>query len=425
MQIESIYSIYKNHPLISIDNRKIEPGCIFVGIKGERFDGNSFAKSALEAGAAYAVIDDKEFYIDERTLLVEDSLIALQQLAHLHRQTFQIPFIAICGSNGKTTTKELTHAVLSTTYKTFATKGNLNNHIGVPLTLLSMPPETEIAVIEIGANHLHETYELCKIAAPDFGVVTNNGKDHLEGFGNIENVIKANAELFDWLRKNQGTAFVNTNYPDLVKAAEGVKQLTYGSEASNDFVFKSVPGIYAGIENKKNGSILTSQLFGEFNCDNIATAAHIALHFKVPESNIREAVKNYSPGMNRSQILVKNDITFYVDCYNANPSSMQLALESFANSAISPKGVILGDMLELGEYSEKEHAIIIDQLKSLQLDKVILIGKCFGRLKDQIDCIHFNSTEEAKAWFDKQNFNGWSLLLKGSRGYTLEKLINF
>jgi UDP-N-acetylmuramoyl-tripeptide--D-alanyl-D-alanine ligase len=256
-------------------------------------------------------------------------------------------------------------------------------------------------------------------------VVTNNGKDHLEGFGNIENVIKANAELFDWLRKNQGTAFVNTNYPDLVKAAEGVKQLTYGSEASNDFVFKSVPGIYAGIENKKNGSILTSQLFGEFNCDNIATAAHIALHFKVPESNIREAVKNYSPGMNRSQILVKNDITFYVDCYNANPSSMQLALESFANSAISPKGVILGDMLELGEYSEKEHAIIIDQLKSLQLDKVILIGKCFGRLKDQIDCIHFNSTEEAKAWFDKQNFNGWSLLLKGSRGYTLEKLINF
>jgi UDP-N-acetylmuramoyl-tripeptide--D-alanyl-D-alanine ligase len=425
VQIEEIYRIYKNHPVISIDNRKIEPGCIFVAIKGEKFDGNSFAKSALEAGAAYAIIDNDEFYIDKRTIVVRNSLMTLQMLAHLHRKTFTIPFIAICGSNGKTTTKELTHAVLSTTYKTFATRGNLNNHIGVPLTLLSIQPDTEMAIIEIGANHLRETYDLCMIADPEFGVVTNNGKDHLEGFGTIDNVIKANAELFDYLKETHGTAFVNTNHPDLVNSSAGISKINYGTDPSNDFMFESVLGPHASIKNIKTNQVYTSQLFGSFNNDNLATAATVALHFKVDEEKIKQAIENYSPGMNRSQVLEKNGITFYVDCYNANPSSMQLALESFATSASSPKAVILGDMLELGEYSEAEHKAVVEQVKSLHFDKVILIGQYFGLYKNDLPCTHFTKTEDAAAWFSHQNFHGYSILLKGSRGYALEQLINF
>lgn len=425
MDIESIYQIYKNHPVISIDNRKIEPGCLFIAIKGEKFDGNAFAKSALDAGASYAIIDNKDFFVDERTILVENTLSTLQELANLHRKTFNIPFIAICGSNGKTTTKELLHAVLSTTFKTYSTKGNLNNHIGVPLTLLSIPADTEIAIIEIGANHLQETYNLCKIAEPNFGIVTNNGKDHLEGFGNIENVIKANSELFNWLKENDGTAFVNTNYPDLVKASTGLKKLTYGFEPANEFPFSILPSSFASIRFIKRELDIKSQLFGEFNCDNIATAAAIGDYFKVPSEKIKSAIGNYKPGMNRSQILETNGITFYIDCYNANPSSMQLALNSFVSVAKSPKGVILADMLELGEYSLDEHSAIINQLKSLKLDKIVLIGKYFGQLKDQIPCIHFEKTEEAAEWFKQQKFKGWSFLLKGSRGYALEKIINF
>ena len=351
MQIEAIYQIYKNHPVISIDNRKIEPGCIFVALKGEKFDGNSFAASALEAGASYAIIDNRDFYVDERTIVVDDSLVALQKLANHHRKTFSIPFVAICGSNGKTTTKELTHAVLSTTFKTFATKGNLNNHIGVPLTLLSIPAGTEVVIIEIGANHLHETYDLCKIAEPTLGVVTNNGKDHLEGFGSIENVIKANSELFVWLKETNGEAFVNMNYADLIRASNGVKKHTYGKELVCDFVYENIPGNLASVTFGKNRIRVNSQLFGEFNCDNIATAATIGSFLGVSDENIINSVGNYKPGMNRSQILEQSGITFFVDCYNANPSSMKLALDSFVRSASSPKGVILADMLELGEFS--------------------------------------------------------------------------
>ncbi len=426
MQIEEIYQIYKNHPVISIDNRKIEPGCIFVAIRGEKFDGNGFAKSALEAGASYAIIDNKEFHVDEKTILVENTLETLQQLANHHRRTFKIPFIAICGSNGKTTTKELTQAVLSTTYKTFATKGNLNNHIGVPLTLLSIPADTEMAIIEIGANHLEETYDLCKIAEPNFGVVTNNGKDHLEGFGSIENVIRANAELFKWLKEAKGMAFVNINHTDLGLSSAGIKQFTYGYAKEADFPYDELQHEkLAGIKKHLGGAEIKSQLFGNFNCDNIATAAAIGAYFQVTDEHTQQAIERYQPGMNRSQILVSNDITFFIDCYNANPSSMQAALKSFAKSAKSPKAVILADMLELGTYSLEEHRSIILQLNQLSFDKVILIGKFFGQLKENIPCIHFDTTDKALVWFRQQDFAGWSLLLKGSRGYALEKLIIF
>jgi len=425
MQIEEIYSIYKNHPVISTDNRKIEPSSIFIALKGEKFDGNAFAKSALDVGAAYAIIDNKEFYIDERTILVDNTLKTLQHLANYHRKKFNIPFIAIGGSNGKTTTKELVHAVLSTTYKTFATKGNLNNHIGVPLTLLSILMDTEMAIIEIGANHLQETYDLCKIAEPDYGIVTNNGKDHLEGFGSIENVIKANAELFNYLKEQKGVAFVNTNHSDLVNASKDIQQIRFGGNSANEFSFDVLNNNYASIKNNKTGNTYTSQLFGNFNADNIAAACCIGEHFKVAEEKIKLAIENYVPGMNRSQILQKNNITFFVDCYNANPSSMKLAIESFYQTAGSPKAIVLGDMLELGEYSEVEHAAIINQVKSLTFDQIILVGKYFGKLKHILPCIHFEKTEEAVEWFSKQDFTGYNILLKGSRGYTLEKLINF
>jgi UDP-N-acetylmuramoyl-tripeptide--D-alanyl-D-alanine ligase len=425
MQIDAIYQIYKNHPVISIDNRKVEPGCIFVGIKGEKFDGNGFAKLALEAGAAYAIIDNKEFYIDERTILVNDSLTTLQELAKLHRRSFDIPFIAICGSNGKTTTKELTYAVLSTTFKAFATKGNLNNHIGVPLTILSIPTDTEIAIIEIGANHLQETYDLCEIAEPNFGLITNNGKDHLEGFGSIENVIQANGELFKWLKKSVGTAFVNYNYSDLIAASSGLSVVSYGSAENSTFVYKNIHGVYASIQWGKENLIISSQLFGDFNGDNIATAVIIGKHFNVPMDKIKQAIENYKPGMNRSQILNKDQVTYFIDCYNANPSSMKLAIDSFIASAQSPRAVILADMLELGEHSEREHALIVDQIKQADLNMIVLIGKYFGMMKGQVSCIHFEKTEEAQSWFKEQNFTGWSILLKGSRGYALEKLINF
>jgi len=424
MQIDEIYRIYKNCNGVSIDNRKIENGCLFIAIRGERFDGNAFAASALEEGAAYALIDNEKYKIDNRTILVEDTLQTFQQLANLHRRSFSIPFIAICGSNGKTTTKELTHAVLNTTYKTFSTKGNLNNHIGVPLTILSIPADTEMAIIEIGANHLEETYDLCKIAEPDYGVVTNNGKDHLEGFGSIENVILANSELYTWLRESNGTAFVNANLDDLVKNSEGLKRFTYGFGLVNDISFKVLPGDFASIEIGESQYVVSSKLFGSFNADNLATATAIATHFKVPAERIKTAINNYTPGMNRSQILEKDDVRYIIDCYNANPSSMALALESFSRLPHKPKAVILADMLELGEHSWNEHSRIIDQLRSFSFEKIVLVGNMFGETKGDLDCEHFETTAHAIDWFKHHNFKGWSILLKGSRGYALEKLIN-
>lgn len=424
ISIENLYQKYKNHPRIVTDHRKIESGNLFWGIKGEKFDGNSFASAALEAGAAFAIIDNKDFWINDRTLLVEDSLLTLQQLARHHRRQLNIPFIAICGSNGKTTTKELTAAVLSKKYKTFATAGNLNNHIGVPLTLLSIHNEIEIAVIEIGANHLHETEELCAIAEPDFGVITNNGKDHLEGFGNIQNVIKANAELYLWLKNNHGTAFVNTNHPDLVSGSLDLKKITYGKELVNEVIYEDVENtIFSGIKIPSFNLSILSQLFGQFNNENLATAYTIGHYFKVPNQLIKQAIEEYTPGMNRSQVKEVNGNTYYIDCYNANPSSMKLSLESFSQLNASPKRVILADMLELGEYSFSEHKAIIDLLKTLDFQDIILIGKFFGEFKQEITCTHFNHTEDAKVWLSEKKDSGWNVLLKGSRGYKLENLL--
>jgi len=422
MDTTTLYEVYKKHPVICTDSRAIKAGCIFFALKGERFNGNTFALQALANGAAFAVIDDPEYRVDERIILVPDVLQALQQLAHHHRMQFKIPVIAVCGSNGKTTSKELLHAVLSTTYKTVSTPGNLNNHIGVPLTLLSIPDNTEMAIIEIGANHRFETYELCKIAAPNYGVVTNNGKDHLEGFGSIEGVRKANAELFEYLKKTGGTAFVNAGMPDLMEDSYQLKRYTYGDDPKADFVCSSQPqGVFAGLR-LPDGTSITSQLAGTFNWINMALAAAIGHYFKVSKEKIIQALESYQPKLNRSQVIQHSGATIVMDAYNANPSSMELALRSFMQIP-GKKCVILGDMLEMGEHASAEHRNIVYLLKELSPDEIVLVGPEFGVWKHDIHCHHFETSNDAAAWFRQQDFTGWHILLKGSRGLKLEKVL--
>jgi len=422
MNTASLYEVYKKHPVICTDSRSIRAGSMFFALKGERFNGNAFALQALADGAAYAVIDEPEYRVDERTILVPDVLQALQQLAYHHRMQFRIPFIAVCGSNGKTTSKELLHAVLSTTYKTVSTPGNLNNHIGVPLTLLSIPADTEMAIIEMGANHRFETYELCKIAAPNYGVVTNNGKDHLEGFGSIEGVRKANAELFEYLKQTGGTAFVNAGMPDLMEDSYQLKRYIYGDDPKADFVCRSnSQGVFAGLT-LLDGTTITSQLAGAFNWANMALAATIGHYFKVSKEKIIQALESYQPRLNRSQVMQYRGATVVMDAYNANPSSMELALRSFMQIP-GKKCVILGDMLEMGEHASAEHRNMVHLVKELSPDVVVLVGPEFGQWKHEIESRHFENSTDAAAWFRQQDFTGWYILLKGSRGLKLEKVL--
>lgn len=422
MTVAHIYEVFKKHKKVSTDTRQIEPNSIFFALKGENFNANQFAQEALNKGAAFVVIDEKEYQIDGRCILVDNVLETLQKLAQFHRNKLDIPFVAVCGSNGKTTTKELLYAVLSEKYKTFATKGNLNNHIGVPLTILSIPEQTQMVVIEIGANHIQETADLCMIAMPDYGLVTNNGKDHLEGFGSIEGVRKANGELYEWLVKADGTAFVNAMHEDLMQDSKKVYRKTYGAVPKVDYKIQAhSDGIFAGAV--VNGKTIQSKLAGDFNFDNIATAIAVGLYFDVALSKIKHAIENYVPSLNRSQIVEKNNTVFWVDCYNANPSSMQLAIDSFAKLAAPKKCVVLADMLELGEYSEMEHQQIVHQLATLAFDKVVLVGKYFGKYAGQIQAVHFEKTSDAAEWFQQQDWNGYTILLKGSRGYKLEQLL--
>lgn len=424
MNIEFLYTLFTEHPVISTDSRNTPNNCIFFALKGDNFNGNEFALKALESGAAYSIIDDENFAKSERCILVKNVLECLHELANFHRKKMQIPFIAVCGSNGKTTTKELLFAVLNKKYNTIATKGNLNNHIGVPLTLLSVTRETEMAIIEIGANHIGETEFLCEIAMPDYGIITNNGKDHLEGFGSIEGVRKANTELYKWLKKSNGLAFVNDTHPDLMEDSSYLKRKRYGINDTSDYQF--IPHIdesFATLTVLPEGIKIHSQLAGFYNWENIATAISIGKYFNVSIENIKEAISSYTPGMNRSQVLVKGNTTFIMDCYNANPSSMKLALESFNSTKSELKTIILGDMLELGKYSEEEHKTIVDLLSQLHFNQIVLVGKEFSKCTSPLNIIYFETTNQAKDWFKKQNWDGWTILLKGSRGYQLEKII--
>lgn len=432
MDINSLYSIFLKHPSISTDTRKIIPGSIFFALKGEHFDGNTFAMQALEQGAAMAVVSDPSMK-DARLIIVEDTLIALQQLAIYHRKQFQIPVIGITGSNGKTTTKELITAVLAKRYNVHSTIGNLNNHIGVPLTILRATKETEIIVCEMGANHIGEIATLCTIAAPTHGIITNIGKAHLEGFGSVEGVRKAKGELFEYLQEHDGFAFVNVDDSNLRMLGEKVThKLTYGFDASNHpqvrFIYEAKEGQQGfTIKDTKTDIEITSSMFGHYNAINMLAAYTIGTHFSVDQNDIRDSLSGFVPGGNRSEIVILNGCLFVKDAYNANPSSMELAIQAFAEQY--PKGwIVIGDMKELGDASQAAHQQIVKQALALSFSRIYLVGNAFSNAFKMMAATDSrisisDSIELLKKHWSWKECEGQSILLKGSRSMHLELLL--
>ncbi|MDG5492307.1 UDP-N-acetylmuramoyl-tripeptide--D-alanyl-D-alanine ligase [Psychroserpens sp. SPM9] len=418
MTLDNIYKHFLSCDAVCTDTRKITKNCIFFALKGANFNGNTFAKQALEAGAAYVIIDEKEYKLSSQFILVDDVLSTLQSLASLHRKTLNIPIIALTGSNGKTTTKELINAVLSKTYNTSATKGNFNNHIGVPLTLLEMTKATEIGIVEMGANHQKEIESLSQIALPDYGLITNFGKAHLEGFGSIEGVIKGKSELYDFLKANQKTIFINQNDDTQIKQAGTYKNsVLFGSQTQ---LLNAQP--YISIAYKNN--TIKTHLTGTYNYNNVAVAIAIGEHFNVPTQAIIEAIENYIPNNNRSQIVEKNGHQIILDAYNANPTSMHAALSNFNQLINQNKMVILGDMFELGSEAGIEHQHIADFVQTLSLEDAILVGENFYNTKTKHDGIsYFKSFEDLKHNFKQLKLDHHLILIKGSRGMALERVL--
>lgn len=424
MTIAALYNLFQQHPSVQTDTRKLQPGDIYFALKGDNFDGNLFAGEALEKGAAYAVIDNAAYKINDQMILVEDVLTTVQQLAKYHRQQFNIPFIAITGSNGKTTSKELVHAVLSTIYKTYTTEGNLNNHIGIPLTILKIKADAEIAVIEMGANHQQEIAGYCKYALPTHGVITNAGKAHLEGFGGEAGVKKGKGELFDYIREHKGTVFIMNDYDYLQEMSKGISEvITYGTHdamvvgtvvSSDTFLqVNMVSGNYTGL--------LQTKLVGDYNLPNVLLAATVGQYFKVSADNIKGALEGYTPSNSRSQLMVKGSTHIIMDAYNANPSSMKLAIENFSRQPETKKVLMLGAMAELGAESLQEHQAIIDTISKYQWQQVVLVGGDFLKLSHSF--LQFANAAEAKEWYNGQNMDNTSILIKGSRSMQMEKII--
>lgn len=411
---------------VCTDTRKIEKDCLFFALKGDNFNGNEFASRAIDSGAKFCVVDEKQYATDERYLLVKNVLETLQQLATFHRNQLKIPIIALTGSNGKTTTKELINAVLSQKYNTTATHGNLNNHIGVPLTLLQMNEATDIGIVEMGANHPKEIGLLCDIAQPDYGLITNFGKAHLEGFGSIEGVIKAKSELYDYLMAHQKTIFVNENDHLQVQQTLNAKNIyKFGLLTSLDTLLEIIE-TQPFVTLKYNESVIKSQLTGTYNFNNIAVAIAIGSYFEVDPKNITTAIENYTPSNNRSQILKKDSNTIIMDAYNANPTSMLAALENFKQLQKEDKIIFLGDMFELGETAESEHQFIVDYLKKNDLGKVYLVGKNFFKTKVQLAKIEkYETFDDLKSNLQKHPIKDSFLLIKGSRGMALERVLEF
>lgn len=423
MLIEELYKIYLQNPSVKTDSRNLRPGDIFFALKGPNFNGNNFTSKAIEAGASFIVIDEKEFEVPGKTILVDDVLTSLQQLALHHRKQYSIPFLAITGSNGKTTTKELIHAVLSTSFKTYTTEGNLNNHIGIPLTLLKIKADAKIALIEMGANHLKEIESYCKMVLPTHGMITNCGKAHLEGFGGEEGVRKGKGELFDYLRKNNGQAYVMWDYDYLQKMSEGIsKRIKYGTRdvevsgtvVENESLLK--------VKMKKGLSgIIKTQLVGDYNLPNVLAAVSVGKYFKVKDENIISAIEKYSPSNSRSQLVIKKSNSFILDAYNANPSSMKLAIENFAKAKGENKVLALGAMAELGKESIQEHEQIIDLIKKYSWRNVLLVGGDFLKIDHPFQS--FENSDQVKDWLKEKQFENTHFLVKGSRSILMEKAI--
>jgi len=426
MTIAEIHNLFLQSSGVVIDTRKIEPKSFFVAIKGERYDANNFAKEALEKGSSYVIIDNKNFYIDERTIVVNNSLTTLQELAKFHRDYLNIPIIALTGSNGKTTTKELVQVVLAKKFSTKATIGNLNNHIGVPLTLLSFNKSTEIGIVEMGANHQKEIEFLCDIAKPDYGYITNFGKAHLEGFGGVEGVIKGKSEMYTYLKSNHKKAFVNFDDAIQEEKTTSIERITFSKINQKCNVFINVIVANPLVTINYNTTKIKSHLIGLYNANNINAAITIGNYFGVSDTDIKAAIESYIPENNRSQLISKNSNEIILDAYNANPSSMIVALENFIQLDKKDKAIIIGDMFELGEKSLEEHKSIIDYLKETEKIQCFFIGKDF--YSNRIDKKNFNFYKdfESFASFLKENhFSNKTLLIKGSRGMALERTLDY
>ena len=423
--IANLHSLFLECSSVSTDTRKIEKNSLFVALKGDNFDANTFAKEALEKGAKYVVIDNPTYLIDNRILLVKDSLVALQELAKHHRTFLGLPIIALTGSNGKTTTKELIHAVLSKKYNTLATIGNLNNHIGVPLTLLRFTKETEIGIVEMGANHQKEIEFLCQIAQPDYGYITNFGKAHLEGFGGVEGVIKGKSEMYDYLRDNNKIVFVNLDDSIQKEKSTNIKRFSFSLNDSTADVKISTIEANPMVKIIFNNQTIQSHLIGIYNANNINAAITIGNYFKVSDELIKEAIENYIPENNRSQLILKNGNEIILDAYNANPSSMAAAIANFIQLEKKNKIAILGDMFELGEESHNEHEKIVDLLINETSITTYFIGKDFYANQTSNTHLKFFENFENFAAFLKTNLpNNNLLLIKGSRGMALEKTLD-
>ena len=425
MEISELYGLFVRHPQITTDSRNCPSGSIFFALKGERFDGNKYAEAALKGGCAYAVVDNPEYVLGERTIIVDDTLKTLQQLAHRHRKMLGIPVIAITGTNGKTTTKELLAAVLSSKYCTLYTEGNLNNHIGVPLTLLRLTRDHEMAVVEMGASHPGDIRELAEIAAPDYGIITNVGCAHLEGFGSFEGVVKTKGELYDYLRRTRGKIFINGEDNTLQSIAGGIEQITYGTNELEDFASGHVESCdpFLSFDWKQQGKIHTveTHLIGGYNLSNLLAAVAVGRYFKIPAERISRAIAAYQPTNNRSQLKETDRNTLFIDAYNANPSSMKVAIENFAAITASPKAVILGDMRELGEESDNLHAEVVDALRKAHFDNVMLCGEHFRRVGEGFTT--FATTDDLLASLQSHPLTGFHILIKGSHGMALERSV--
>jgi UDP-N-acetylmuramoyl-tripeptide--D-alanyl-D-alanine ligase len=434
MTIEKLYDIYLAHPSIRTDTRQLQHGDLYFALKGPNFNGNAFAAKALEQGAAYAIIDEAPApdtlppFISDRLILVPDVLSTLQELALHHRRIFSIPFIAITGSNGKTTTKELIHAVLASTYITYTTKGNLNNHIGIPLTILSVRPNAQFAVIEMGANHQKEIEAYCRYTLPTHGIITNVGKAHLEGFGGPEGVKKGKGELFDFLRAHDGTAFVLTDSPDLAGMSKEIPHIvTYGTRDA-DITGNTLSGsgsfLHVDITRGPDIGTIKTQLVGDYNLPNVLVAVAIGKHFGIPDAAIRQSIEAYAPSNSRSQLIEKDGNHIILDAYNANPSSMRAAIENFARlppSSFDHKVLILGAMAELGEESLAEHRAIVDLIALYPWQQVVLVGGDFRKISHPY--LSFANSKEAGHWLRGVGLRDAYILIKGSRSTKMEEVL--
>jgi UDP-N-acetylmuramoyl-tripeptide--D-alanyl-D-alanine ligase len=409
------------------DSRGAEHNSLFFALKGENFDGNKYAKSALEKGCSYAVIDNLDFAFNDKFIVVNNVLETLQQLGQYHRKQLNIPIIAITGTNGKTTTKELVAAVLAKKYDVSYTQGNFNNHIGVPLTLLEMNKDTEIGVVEMGANHIGEIEKLCEIAEPDFGIITNIGKAHLEGFGSFENIIKAKSELYEYIQAKNGTIFYNSNNSILQDINKKLKtnSIRFGSIDSgvHGEILPADKFLSVKINMGNYNSILNTQLIGAYNRENIEAAASIGFYYGIKPELIISAIESYTPKNNRSQFQITENNKLFLDAYNANPTSVEASVRNFMSLKIENKYIILGDMLELGNESRTEHERIVELLTDLSAEKVLLVGEIYSSLKINQSYLQFQDVNELKVWLSKNKITESNILIKGSRGIKLEKLI--